>query len=210
MIKQILVFALFLLLAVGCSKQKEEAQQPAEQTTQVNEFEIPDGVIISKQTEPDTLKGSIKSYASTKIGPATITLTYHSPAVRGRIIWGGLVPLDQVWVTGAHMATTLESDYDFMMGDKSIPAGKYGLFTIPGKEKWTIILNKNWQQHLTDEYKSEEDVVRMLITPKLQTENQERLQYEVTAFNQSEFAINIRWDKLLIAIPATIINPEFD
>jgi hypothetical protein len=120
------------------------------------------------------------------------------------------VPLDQVWVTGAHMATTLESDYDFMMGDKSIPAGKYGLFTIPGKEKWTIILNKNWQQHLTDEYKSEEDVVRMMITPKTQTENQERLQYEVTAFNQSEFAINIRWEKLLIAIPATIINPEFD
>ncbi|MBC8923868.1 DUF2911 domain-containing protein, partial [Escherichia coli] len=77
---------------------------------------------------------------------------YHSPGVRKRIIWGGLVPYDEVWVTGAHDATTVEMPKAFVVNGKTIPAGKYAIFTIPGKNAWTVIINKQWQQHLATEY----------------------------------------------------------
>jgi hypothetical protein len=84
-------------------------------------------LIIEAQSEPDTLKGSLKAKASGQIGAANITINYHSPAVRGRIVWGGLVPYDQVWVTGAHMATSIVTDQSITIGNKSIPAGKYAI-----------------------------------------------------------------------------------
>jgi hypothetical protein len=128
---------------------------------------VHEAVIISK-TKPgqvDTVKKSTKAYIQNKIGAAHFTIQYHSPAVRDRIIWGGLVPYDKVWVTGAHDATSIESDKDFIIDGKKIPAGKYAFFTIPGREEWTIIFNKNWEQHLADEYKQEDDVFRMKIKP---------------------------------------------
>lgn len=210
MINRVIGLLLFVGLFAGCSRSKETTQTSVEQPAQAKQIEIPDGKIIENQTEVDTLKGSIKAYAQLQSGPATVTITYHSPAVRGRIIWGGLVPLDQVWVTGAHMATTFESNYDFVMGDKTITAGKYALFTIPAKDKWTIILNTNWQQHLTDEYKIDQDVVRFTITPKELSQHQERLQYVLEARNTTDLAIHIRWEKLEITVPFAIINPEFD
>jgi hypothetical protein len=208
--RQILGVLILIVILVGCEKNKQPESQVTEKPAQVKEIEIPDGKIIENQTEADTLKGSIKSYAMAEAGDARLVITYHSPAVRGRIIWGGLVPLDQVWVTGAHMATTFESNYDFVMGDKTITAGRYALFTIPGKDKWTIILNKNWQQHLTDEYKMDEDIVRFTITPQVMSENQERLQYEIETRSSTDIAIHIRWEKLKVTVPLTIINPEFD
>jgi hypothetical protein len=91
-----------------------------------------------------------------------------------------------------------------------INAGKYGLFTIPGKDKWTVIINKNWQQHLTDEYDSKDDIVRMEITPSQLPENQERLQYEIVARSEYEGTITMTWDKVQLSIPITINNPNFD
>jgi hypothetical protein len=199
---------ILLMVASSCNQPRQEQRQienPAKE-----EIKKPDGVIIEKQTGPDSLKGSLKAYASTRVDGATITITYHSPAVRGRIIWGGLVPFDQVWVTGAHMATTFECDYDFVFGDRTIPAGKYALFTIPGKDTWTVIMNSNWQQHLTDAYDSSDDAGRMTITPRVVEENQERLQYAIRVHNTTEASIIFRWERLELSIPVRIINPEFD
>lgn len=208
--RQFLVIVILIGIAAACSKQKEQEQPLAEEPAQVSKPEMPDGKIIESQTETDTLKGSIKAYALLQSGPARIVITYHSPAVRGRIIWGGLVPLDQVWVAGAHMATAFECNYDFVLGDKTVTAGKYALFMIPGKDKWTIILNKNWKQHLTDDYDSNQDIVRFTITPAHLIQNQERLQYSFESYNKTDFSIHFRWEKVGIKIPVTIINPEFD
>src|SRR5215831_10073409 len=98
----------------------------------------------------DTIKKSIPKEVHTEIGDAHIMIFYTAPAVRGRVIWGGLVPFDEVWVTGAHKATTWEFSGSIEINKTVIPPGKYAIFTIPRKEKWTFILNKKWDQHLAD------------------------------------------------------------
>ena len=204
----IIQLSLCSLLVVACGEKKATEEKVTEQVQAPAVSNAEEGVVIMKQTQEDTLKGSLKAYVKEKVGDAEVRITYHSPSVRGRIVWGGLVPFDRVWVTGAHMATTLESNLDFTFNNTTIPAGKYGLFTIPGKETWTVIINKNWQQHLTDEYDSKEDVTRMEITPIQLTENQERLQYEIEALTGSDCVIHIVWEKLQVNIPITIASPN--
>ena len=124
----------------------------------------------------DTSKKSIKSMAVAVINGDSVKINYHSPGVRKRVIWGGLVPYDEVWVTGAHDATTIEIAKPFVVGGKELPAGKYAFFTIPGKNEWIVIINKQWKQHLATEYDEKEDVVRIKVKPKKNIHT-ERLQY---------------------------------
>jgi hypothetical protein len=153
-------------------------------------------------TKVDTLnKKSIPAEEHAQIGDTHITILYSAPAVRGRMIWGGLVSYDEVWVTGAHKATSFEIDREFSIDSKKIPAGKYGVFTIPGKEKWTFILNKNWNQHLADDYTAAEDVLRLEIKPRALPVVQERLNYIVTELSETEAMLSISWEKIKINIP---------
>ena len=163
-------------------------------------------VCYNPNAKGDTSKRSIKSSAVEKIGDANITINYHSPGVRKRGIWGGLVPYDEVWVTGAHNATTIEVDKAFIVGGTTIPAGKYALFTIPGKSLWTVIINKNWNQHLTDDYLAKEDVVRIKVKPLMQAKQTERLQYYVKNQSGNKGSIAIAWERLKIEFPLTIKN----
>lgn len=186
---------------VSCSKTKssKEANQTMPATASKNE-EIR---VIEKQIEPDTLKGSLKAKASGDIGDVSITIDYHSPAVRGRVIWGGLVPYDNVWVTGAHKATSIEFSRDVKIGGVTIPAGKYALFSIPGKEEWTIIINKNWDQHLADNYDRKDDVARIKVKPEIERDNQERLRYMIESENATEGEVVIYWEMLEISLPVS-------
>ncbi|MBS1681515.1 MAG: hypothetical protein OJF59_001751 [Cytophagales bacterium] len=190
-----------LLFMVSCSKTKssKEANQTMPATASKNE-EIR---VIEKQIEPDTLKGSLKAKASGDIGDVSITIDYHSPAVRGRVIWGGLVPYDNVWVTGAHKATSIEFSRDVKIGGVTIPAGKYALFSIPGKEEWTIIINKNWDQHLADNYDRKDDVARIKVKPEIERDNQERLRYMIESENATEGEVVIYWEMLEISLPVS-------
>lgn len=131
------------------------------------------------------------------IGGENIKISYHSPGVRKRIIWGGLVPYDEVWVTGAHDATSLEMPKAFVVNGKEIPAGKYAFFTIPGEKEWTIIINKNWKQHLASEYDEKDDIVRLKVKPSI-IEHTERLQYFIEMKNNNEGVIAVAWEKLRI------------
>jgi hypothetical protein len=146
----------------------------------------------------DTSKRSIKSAAVGKIGTANITINYHSPGVRKRIIWGGLVPYDEVWVTGAHNATNIEIDKAFIVAGKTIPAGKYAIFSIPGKTQWTIIINKNWDQHLANDYEQKDDVVRIKVKPLKQVKITERLQYFIKNRTGGKGTISVAWEKLTV------------
>lgn len=151
----------------------------------------------------DTSKRSIKSMAFTIYKGDSIKIAYHSPGVRSRIIWGGLVPFGDVWVTGAHDATTFEAPASFVMGGKTIPAGKYAIFTIPGKAEWTFILNKHWQQHLASEYDQKEDIIRIQVKPKKHAHT-ERLQYSIISPKGGLSAIVIAWEKLELTVPFAI------
>lgn len=147
----------------------------------------------------DTTKKSIKSMAFAVVKSDSIKINYHSPGVRKRIIWGGLVPFDEVWVTGAHDATTLEIGKPFVIGGKKIPAGKYAFFTIPGRDEWTVIINKNWEQHLASQYDEKDDIVRINVKPQ-ENDHTERLQYFVEG-NKEGVSIAVAWEKVKIMFP---------
>lgn len=151
----------------------------------------------------DTTKKSIRSMAFIITGGDSIKINYHSPGVRKRIIWGGLVPFDEVWVTGAHDATTLEMPKAFVVNGREIPAGKYAFFTIPGEKEWTIIINKNWKQHLASEYDEKDDIVRVKVKPAT-IDHTERLQYFIERGKGNTGKIAVAWEKIKIEIPFTI------
>ena len=151
----------------------------------------------------DTTKKSIKSMAVGVIGGDSVKINYHSPGVRKRIIWGGLVLFGEVWVTGAHDATTIIVDKPFVVSGKEIPAGKYAFFTIPGKDAWTVIINKQWKQHLATEYDEKEDLVRVKVKPK-KNGHTERLQYFVETGKGNEGKIAMAWEKIKIELPITL------
>jgi hypothetical protein len=154
-----------------------------------------DEVCYNPNLVKDTAKKSIKSMAFAIVNGDSIKINYHSPGVRKRIIWGGLVPYDEVWVTGAHDATTLEMPKAFVVNGKQIPAGKYAFFTIPGKKEWTLIINKNWKQHLATEYDEKEDIIRIKVKPK-KVNHTERLQYFIETEKSETGKIAVAWEKV--------------
>ena len=89
------------------------------------------------------------------------------------------------------------------MAGTSVQKGKYALFTIPGKEEWTIIINKNWEQHLTDDYLQKEDVVRIKVKPEKLKQNTERLQYFIEDGKNGNGKIAMAWELLSIEFEIT-------
>jgi Protein of unknown function (DUF2911) len=155
----------------------------------------------------DTTRGSIPSSAELQLGKAGLRINYYSPAVRGRIIWNGLVPYDQVWVTGAHSATTIEFGVPVEINGKEIKGGKYALFTIPSKDEWTIIINKNWEQHLADEYSEKDDVVRIKV-PAQESPPRQRLKYSIVKVDDSNVEISISWEKVKVTFPVKLLSSK--
>ena len=145
----------------------------------------------------DTSKKSIKSMAFAVLQGDSIKINYHSPGVRKRIIWGGLVPYDEVWVTGAHDATTLEMPKAFIVNGKEMPAGKYAFITIPDEKEWTLIINKNWKQHLATEYDEKDDIIRIKVKPK-KVNHTERLQYFIETGKNETGRIAVAWEKIRV------------
>jgi hypothetical protein len=127
-------------------------------------------------------------------------INYHAPGVRGRVIYGGLVPFGEVWVTGAHNATSVMFSHEVEIGGQKIPAGKYAFFTIPNEDVWTIILNKNWDQHLADEYAEEDDVIRVEVIPETGLPLSERLTYEIEDLGNNQGNIRVQWEKRAVSL----------
>ena len=125
---------------------------------------------VSPTEKSETSKKKVLSphtSAMNMIGDAHVHIDYSSPGVRCRIIFGGLVGYDNVWQTGAHNATWIETNKDLEINGQTLPKGKYGFFTIPSRDDWTVIINKNWNQHGKDDYDQKEDVIRFKVTPSI-------------------------------------------
>jgi hypothetical protein len=138
--------------------------------------------------------------ATGTVNGATITINYSSPAVKGRQIWGSLVPYDQVWRAGANEATIFETSKDIKVEGKSLPAGKYSLYAIPGEKEWTIILNSQTGQWgikmdgSTTEDPSK-DVLRVMVKPEKADSFHERMAYVV---DKDGFALV--WENLKVPV----------
>lgn len=157
------------------------------------------GYNLSPNNPVDTSKKSVRCMVFAAVGKDTIRIIYHSPGVRKRIIWGGLVPYGEVWVTGAHSATRLDMPRAFLVNGVRIPAGQYAIFSIPGETSWTLIINRNWQQHLTDDYDPKEDIVRIQVQPE-KAAHHERLEYFIRADTQ-QGRISMGWEKIMVSLP---------
>lgn len=130
-----------------------------------------------------------------KIGAATININYGSPSVKGRVIWGDLVPYGKVWRAGANEATTFSCDKSVSIDGEVLPAGTYGFFAIPGEKTWTIIFNKTAKQWGAYEYKEKDDVIRITVTPKKSAAMNERLMYKINATG-----ISLLWENLEVPV----------
>ena len=147
-------------------------------------------VIVMAQGRP-----SPPAEASASVNGTDVTINYSQPAVKGRTIWGDLVPFDAVWRTGANEATWIEISEDVTIEGQTLAAGKYGLFTIPGREEWTIIFNKTWQQWGAYEYDSSKDALRVTVKPEAVTETSERMTFNINADGK----VDLIWDKLKVS-----------
>ena len=138
------------------------------------------------------------------VGLTEITVDYSSPGVKGRKIWGGLVPYDQMWRAGANTATKITFSKDVTFAGKPVPAGTYAFFVIPGKSEWTVILNKKADQAGTGrDYKQDQDLLRAGVKPKA-APFRERLAYEITDFSDDKATLSLEWEKVQLPIPIAL------
>lgn len=161
----------------------------------------------SEKASPSSKKTlSPHTYEMVMLGYTHIHIDYSAPSVRGRIIFGGLLAYGEVWQSGAHNATWIETNKDLLINNNTLKAGKYGFFTIPNKNNWTIIFNKNWQQHGKDEYDENDDILRFEITPKVSEEIIEKLTYRINKTNEKEGTIELSWEKIIVEFPFSVLD----
>lgn len=149
--------------------------------------------MLKAQESPEK-RASPAATATGQVNGAAITINYSSPSVKGRPIWGELVPYGKVWRAGANEATTFETSKDIQVEGKTLPAGTYSLFAIPGKTEWTIIFNKTAKQWGAYDYDQKQDALRVKVKPQ-SGDMQETLVYDVT-----DKGIALRWEKLKVPV----------
>jgi len=141
---------------------------------------------------PATAKGTVKG--------ANITINYSSPSVKGRKIWGDLVPYDKVWRAGANEATIFETDKDIKVEGKTLAKGKYSLYAIPGEKEWTIIFNSatgQWgiNRDGTTTEDPAKDVLRVMVHAKKSSKMQEKLVYTI-----SDKGFDLIWENVDVPV----------
>ncbi|SDC84791.1 Protein of unknown function [Algoriphagus faecimaris] len=179
----ILLSVLMVSGFVSCNSKTEsiENEQTEERQSDSNEEQRPSPLEIKQG----------------QINGKDFLVQYGSPAVKGRTLWGDLVPYEVVWRTGANEATFVELKEEMKIQGKSIQPGKYSLFTIPKSSgAWTVILNSEWDlEHGHFQYDEKNDVLRVEVTPVWEETSQERLSIDLEAPG-----LVIRWEKLKLPI----------
>jgi hypothetical protein len=142
-----------------------------------------------------------------RIGLTDVTITYHRPLVKGRKIWGGLVPLGEVWRAGANENTTVEFSDAVSVEGKPLAKGVYGLHMIPTADSWTVIFSKMSTAWGSYTYKQEEDALRVNVKPH-PIEMEEALEYEFEELQPDSAAVTLKWEKLAVPFKVAINDDE--
>ena len=156
-------------------------------------FSMP-AAVQAQQSPRESVTGSING--------ANVTISYGSPSVRGRKIWGGLVPYDKIWRTGANQATEIQTSKDLKIGGNTLPAGKYSIFTVPGEKEWKVIFNSQtgqWgikQDGLANDDPSK-DVLTVMVKPEKSPAFTEKLTFKI---NKDGF--DLLWENVEVPVKA--------
>ena len=134
---------------------------------------------------------------------SSIELSYSRPGMKGRKIYGDLVPFGKVWRTGANQATIITFGEEVNIGGKKIPAGKYGLLTIPDKNSWTVIISKQLDVTSPAGYKQDMDVVRVEAKPMKVDNNIETFTIQFTNVKPTSVDLQFLWENTSVSIPIT-------
>lgn len=146
------------------------------------------------------------SKISQQVGLTKISLEYSRPSAKGRTVFGELVPYDQIWRTGANASTKITFEEAVYIGGKSLNAGTYALYTIPGKEIWTVIVHSNLKlRSLAGEaYKEENDVFRFQVPSMNTSEYVESFTMQFGNIKADKLDVLLSWENTTIAIPITV------
>jgi hypothetical protein len=154
---------------------------------------------ISAQNQK--VRVSPKAMVKQTVGLTDVTIDYSRPGVKGRTIWGNLVPYNVVWRAGADEATKFTFAKDVTINGKKLKAGSYSFFVIPTKNSWTVIFNKVASQWGAFEYNEAEDALRIEVKPE-EGNFQEWLAYTISKKSDNSAIIRLEWEKM--KIPFTV------
>lgn len=176
---------------------KKEAENKGDQENEEDDENSGDG------DELMFPKPSPSAEVEQQVGVTEVEISYSRPSVRGRQIWGKLVPYDKMWRTGANKATSIAFDEPVSIAGKKIEPGKYAIFTIPGKDEWTVIINENADQWGKGDYDKSEDVHRFKVSPK-ETHHHEMMTFHFKNVSKDSAGIMLAWKKTRIDFPLTL------
>lgn len=136
-------------------------------------------------------------------GLGEISVNYSRPQVKGRVIFGDLVPFDKIWRTGANASVKVTFSDDVSIEGNKLAAGEYALYTIPGKTEWTVIFHKNtqlWGLGAPGDYKEENDALRVKVKSQALTSNVESFTISVSDIAANTCKLNIEWEKTKVSV----------
>jgi hypothetical protein len=153
--------------------------------------------VVTAKAQLNTPQPSPAAKISQAVGLGEITVSYSRPSMKGRVIFGDLVPYGALWRTGANAATKFTFSEDVTIGGKTVPKGDYSLFTIPNQNSWVIIFNKNATAQ-TNNYKQEEDVVRFEVKPESLPTPVESFTINFADIKPNSAVVEIMWEKTAV------------
>jgi Holliday junction resolvase-like predicted endonuclease len=160
------------------------------------------GSIYASQAQPiRTPQPSVAQTVKQEFALGSVEVNYARPSKKGRVIFGDLVPYGAIWRTGANNATTISFSDEVMIGDKKVPAGKYGLLTIPGKSEWTVIITKQTDVTSPGAYKQDQDVARVNVPAVNMSETVETFMIGFDNATSSSIDMLMMWDKTVVVVP---------
>ena len=143
---------------------------------------------------------SPKAGVTQRVGVTDFSVSYSRPGVKGRVIWGGLVPYDKPWRTGANRATTLTVSDEIEVEGKKLAAGTYSIVTIPGKESWTVAFNRDLDLWFRTEYDEKKDALRVAVRPVTLAEAVESFTIVFRNVTNDGADLSFVWDKLRVPV----------
>jgi tetratricopeptide (TPR) repeat protein len=159
--------------------------------------------ILNVQAQLKTPAPSPTQTVKQDFGLGSIEINYSRPAVKGRKVFGDLVPFGSVWRTGANNATTLQFSDEVSIGGVTLAPGKYGLLSIPDKDNWTIIISKQTDVTSPSAYKQDMDLVRVSTAVEKLKESVENFTIAIDNIKPNSCLLTISWDKTSVSLPIT-------